>query len=993
MVLVVLLAALATTAVGQSLTAGTLRGSVRTLEGGGLGGVVITLERADGGTSRFLESEDDGSFELRMLQPGQYRVLFELPGYQPVRRTGIVVASGRVTTVSVSLERRPPPITAPTEVDGAAATSGGPVRLVSGFELERLDYRRDGTDLSRGASEVDPARDGRSGFAHSAGGLPGTYSRLFVDGFPELLLRHPGLPAEPAQAPSFARDGLAQGQIIGRATDAEWRGVPGTVLGLETKRGSNRIRFSPYATYSAAGIGGRGVQNPSDSSGNSFQVGASLGGSLVPDTAHFLLRADYQSLMIPSAFAWENDTAAVGGQPTSIREAILAAGDDTFGRSLAGALAPPVRTWKGGTASGRVDWQMSPRHGLMARAGFASWKERNPLLGADLSGGIGSALDARDISGAIAVTSMGSRVANEVRAGFASSRRDWTGPAIPLTTFVAEGVAIGGSGALPAAFDRRIVSVSDAFQYRGGRHLLKLGANADFNSHEQDYRYGAAGVFHFGDLTRFGQAEGTWFQTLATAPSTRFSTVDAGLFLEDTWSVAPGVQLLLGLRYETQSLPENRITLNQDWLDASGLRNDSIPRDRRGVSPRVGFSWDVQERGEWMVQGSGGLYYSGLDLATFAEAVLHDGGVTVRRGQGTFTGWPSSSGGPVQDAGARLTMFTSSYRAPRTLKGELGVTRAAGGLLVRVGGSYNHTDYLLRRNDLNRPGDPLATTQEGRPVYGLLAKQGGLVAPVPESNRRFTDFDMVSALTPTGFSDHYELTAAVERRVVRAVSVIASYTYSRTRDNLVGALAQDPADQLSPFPTGLDGADWDEGRSDLDVPHRLAGTITYHGEGRTPITLGARARWRSGLPFTPGFRPGVDLNGDGGGGNDPVEAETLGGLTGDHASCAGGSVGGFAERNACREKGVGALDLHAAVSLAVGGAGSRLAVTVDAFNVVASATGLVDRAALLVDPAGSLSTSAGGTVTVPLVANPRFGSLLSRRGEPRIVRFGLRVEY
>jgi len=75
------------------------------------------------------------------------------------------------------------------------------------------------------------------------------------------------------------------------------------------------------------------------------------------------------------------------------------------------------------------------------------------------------------------------------------------------------------------------------------------------------------------------------------------------------------------------------------------------------------------------------------------------------------------------------------------------------------------------------------------------------------------------------------------------------------------------------------------------------------------------------------------------------------------------------------------------------GNGTALAFTVDAFNLVSSATGLVDHAAMLIDPTRTLTTDANGVVTLPLIANPRFGSLLSRRGEPRLVRFGLRVEY
>ena len=73
--------------------------------------------------------------------------------------------------------------------------------------------------------------------------------------------------------------------------------------------------------------------------------------------------------------------------------------------------------------------------------------------------------------------------------------------------------------------------------------------------------------------------------------------------------------------------------------------------------------------------------------------------------------------------------------------------------------------------------------------------------------------------------------------------------------------------------------------------------------------------------------------------------------------------------------------------------GGSLYLTLDAFNVVSSKTGVVDRAAQLIDPAGVLGTGTGGQVIVPLIANPRFGTLLSRRVEPRLLRVGLKMEY
>lgn len=983
--------------VAQSTTAGVLRGTVLTTDGSPLAGAAVTIEGATGSSVRNLETGEDGTFVIRMMLPGTFRILVEVVGYQPVRRLGVVVAAGRTTTVSFTLEQKPPPITSVTEIDQPGSSAGAIGRIVSERELHTFDFRRDATDLSRAVTEVAQPRDGRPGFAQVAGGLPGSFTRLFVDGVPEHLIRHPGLPGAAASAPVFQRDGVNQGQIFGSTPDAEWRGVAGSILGLETRRGGNTTQIAPYATWSGASLGGRKEQNPADSSASSFQLGATLSGALVPDTAHYFFRADYQSLQTPSPFPWENDTSRYRGSSVSLREVLPLIGADSFQTQLTGAAAPVVRTWKGGSGFGRLDWQLSGSSAVMIRAGYSTWKETNPDLGLDAGNGSGGGVKGRDISTAISLTSAGSTFSNELRAGFASSRREWTAAAAAATSLVGDGINLLGSPALPGLFDTQSLSLSEGFQYFRGRHALKAGLTLDYTNYRQNYRYRSSGVFLFGDLDTFGAANGTFFQTVATNAEAKFAVPEVGLYLEDSYSVSPELQLLIGLRYQTQVLPLNKIAVNQAWLTATGLRTDSLPMDRRGFQPRVGFVWDVQSRGEWVVQGSGGLYSTGMNPETFAEAMLHDGDVTVRRGQGQFDAWPSLPGiSLAPDLGARLTFFTGakSYRAPRTLKGDLGITRVLrGGLTLQLAGNYHHTDFLLRRVDLNRSIAPSGQTQETRPVFGTLVHQGGMVSAVPGSSRRFQGFDLVSALSPTGFSDHYEMSASIERQVARSLSLLASYTYSRTRDNMIGALSPDPADRLSPFPDGINGAAWDESRSDLDIPHRLAAIAEYRSAGRYPITLAARGRFRSGLPFTPGFRNGVDANGDLSGNNDPVQSGSVPGTTGGFATCDGGTVGGFAARNSCRDKSVGSLDLRFALNLPLRGGGSSLAFTVDAFNVVSSVTGLVDHAAMLIDPAKTLTTDANGGVTLPLSANPGFSSLLARRGEPRLVRFGLRVEY
>ena len=976
----------------QSLTAGSLRGVVIDLTDEAVPGAAVTLEDARGAVVRLLESDYRGFFTLPLVAPGTYRVLVEQVGFQPIRLVNVVVAAGQTTSLTARLERRPPPIESVTEIEASVAlASVSTGRLLAGRELTLLDRRQDVTDLSRGMTELDGPRDGRSGLALSAGGLPAQWSRLMVDGVSERLLRHPGLPAEPASAPAFSREAIDQAQLASRGLDTEWRGTAGAILSAHSRRGGGRLGFSPYLTWSGAALGAAAAENPGDSTATSLQAGAAVSGAIIPDTLSIYLRADYQRLQQPTAWPWVRDDATYQGLAGSLREFVTVIAADSFGTQAGRFVQPTIRTWQGASGLARIDWRVSPSTQLMIRAAGAGWEERSPQVGFELGNGAGVELEGRDLSGAVGITSTGRNTANELRVGLTSSRRTWTGSQpVGSTVLTNAGAGFGIGSAVPASFSISGLELSDAFQISFDRHQVKLGVSAGISTHRTSWAWGGNGRWTFGDLDRFGEGRGDWLLVTGLGQA-EFRTIEAGVFAQDAWQLSPEVQVLIGVRLETQTLPADKLANHQSWTDATGIATNFVPTSKAGIAPRLGFVWDARSRGELVVRGGVGVHHQGVDPALFAEAMLFNGAGQVRRGQGLLTSWPAApSAAAAPYSATRLTLFGDTYRAPRTLKADAGLTRAlTAGTTLMLNAGYHHTDYLLRRVDLNR-ASASGSTQGGRPVYGSLVRQGGLVSAAPGSNRRFTDFDLVSGLAPTGYADYLELTAGIERRVARGLTLLASYTYSRTEDNTPGLLSGDPADQLDPFPEGQGSVEWSDGRSDFDIPHRVAATLSYTAGGRSPLTVAARYRMRSGLPFTPGFAPGVDVNGDGSGQNDPVFYGALGGGT--LPGCAGVGGTGFAARNSCRGDMVSSLDLRLALGLPVGAA-YGLTLTVDAFNVLATETGILDRAAVLVDPAGTFSVDAAGNVTLPLVANPNFGTLLSRRGEPRTIRFGLRLEY
>jgi hypothetical protein len=981
----------ATSLAAQSLTVGGLTATIEDERGDPLREVTVTLERS-GAAVRTTTTDRSGVVSFVLLSPGSYAVLAEEFGFQPVRMHGVTVMAGNTSHVTIRLARRPPPVTTvedqPASVTFSGASSGD---AATGEALFRFDRQRDISGVPGMFSDVNGPRDGRSGFVASANGLRPGFSGLVVDGVREALLRHPGLPDEPASAPLFSRDGVDQVSSLGFGSGTEWPGTLGAILNAESRRGGERLSIEPWVTFSGSRFGGRTADNPADSSAMSVQGGVAMGGPIKHDTASWFIRAEYQHLRQPTANPFEAGLARADTL-TDLSGAVRVAAESLGHTDVTRWLAPTVRTWEGGSGAGRLDWRFSPNTLFALRAGGAAWTEDNPQAGSEPVSGAGSHLKAQDISAAGTLTTGSDSWTSDTRIGVHVSKRDWSGATLPFTDLVGDAVAIGGAVTLAGNFHETAVDASETVSFRFGTHTLKAGVALLRRQLLYDWLPGSAGRFLFGDLPTFASGSGAFYQSVRTAPAPDIGVTDLSLLVQDTWQATPAVQLFGGVRLDRESFPTDAISLNTAWALVTNVPSNLLPGTSKGggFGPSAGFFWDPSGSGTTTLRGAIGLVPGQYDVAAFAEAAQFDGGVTVRRATGDLA-WPQVGAGAGSAAGEALTMYGPAVRRPRAFKTDLSLSQQiAPSTTVTLSAGYRHDDYLLQRQDLNLVTGQSTTGSDGRPIFGSLEQFGGLLTTAVGSNRRFSGFDFVYGLSSTGYNDYYEASLTLERRVSRQFGALLSYTYSRATDNLPGELSADPADRLSPFPNGLNGARWEDARSDLDIPHRVAATLTYDASSKPGLSLAARFRYRSGLPFTPGFRYGVDANGDGSVNNDPAfVGSTIPGMTGLTTSnrCLGSQVGAIAARNSCRDPAVESLDLHAAVRIAHG-----WALTLDGFSVVGSTTGLYDHAAVLVDPRETITTDAAGHTVLPLIANPTFGQLLSRRGEPRVIRVGIRME-
>ena len=951
-------------ALAQSVTTGAISGVARSDSARILPGVDVVVSQRESGAVCRTTTDGAGTWRCTELAAGSYDVYAERLGYRPVRVLDVIVTAASGVTVDLTLAQAEPPVTAIDTVffvEGAAHPSLARASWDHGREL--LDL----ADPFRRPTALGPIAALSSGGLELEG-LPDRLGVIGIDGIPRAAAANPG--AARFDASGFESPAVSLSHAdVAPGSDVEWPGVGGALLSTVTSRAPQRPRLESYG----------------DLTGSSVRGGLVLGAPVVRDTAGILAGIDFRRVETKLDAPWRSD---------SLTRLVTGVAQDSFASDLFKYLQP-YTTWTDAlTAFGKLDWDIASGQTVALRASVSDRTTHEADLGTLRPVGLGTSLEARDISGSGAFRAhLTARLRLQLSLAVDRSLRDWRAPSLVGSDFVGLGLAAGADGAVPGHFERNTTRATGSFLYRRGSHDLKLGFAATWTDHDITYAPWQQGVFLFGAADDFAARRGEFLQSVGGASSAQFTVRSLAFFLQDTWTPLPGLSVLLGLQTAKDGLPKDGVTLSEEWLRLTGTVNAYIHQPPSRLSPRFAFSWAAGPRRAWLVRGDAGLFSESVDPAVLAEVMTRDGTAEYRRGLGALGAWPlvpDSTAAPL--TGPVLTLLSPRFEPPRTLRAGLGVARdLGGGTSFQVAGRYRHTDFLPRRSDLDLAPASGLRDQYGRALYGTLQQEGSLLAAVPGSNRRFSGFDLVSALDPTGYSDYWGVTASVERVRDEGLSFWASYTYSRTTDNWPGGAGSVPEAQLSPFPDSKGQVDWRDGRSDLDVPHRAAlGAELSFGA----VRIVGLVRVRSGLPFTPGFRDGVDANGDGSWSNDPAFiTDTVSGAAKLIAAnrCLRGQVGRFAERNSCRAPAVAGLDARLVVRL-FRVLDAPVEMVVDGLDLVTTNDGVVDRAVYLVDPTRTMVRN-GDVVTVPLVANPDFGKLLVRRDRSAAVRAGLRVNF
>jgi hypothetical protein len=239
-------------AFAQAVTSGTgaINGRVTDASDAVMPGVTVTITSPSQMGTRTAVTDSDGTYRFTAVTPGDYVVLFELPGFSTVRNEGIRVSLGFTATVNAELTvaslQESVTVTGQSPVVDTSATQIG--NTFSAQQLSALPTSRDYFSLLAGSPAVQMSR------IDVGGSTNGTQQGFVVYGTSgQVRVIFEGLNATEATG-AFGNypdiGGMEEVQINTAAHSAE-ASTPGVQSQFISKSGGNQFRGTFFGGYSA----------------------------------------------------------------------------------------------------------------------------------------------------------------------------------------------------------------------------------------------------------------------------------------------------------------------------------------------------------------------------------------------------------------------------------------------------------------------------------------------------------------------------------------------------------------------------------------------------------------------------------------------------------------------------------------------------------------------------------------------------------------------
>jgi hypothetical protein len=909
----------------------------------------VVVRHTTTGHERTMATNQEGRFRLTTLAPGIYELRVEAEGFQTLRYENVSTVAG--ATVRRDFQLKPAAIEAQvtinaegnqTTVDTSRTVVGG---TVTKQEIDKLPTEsRNPLDLiftlpgtappalsDRELAEPDRTDNFRrtpeeSGVFSLNGGTPFS-NNLTVEGLDnndDRAARERFIPSTHA---------VEEVQVITNQFSAEYGRASGGRVNLRLRGGANKVHGHGFYYFRDESLNANPFRRNADPARGKrlpFQnhnPGASIGGPIRKDKLFYFAAYEYDYTYdradIAALLPVEINPAFPLPKPNGANLGATAV--DRNGRTVVvnegaavGLYDEQVTTPRAGhTVQSRVDLKLGTKHDSFALFTLARNRDERGFPGGRRT------LDTLRRTGrnsrSIALADnfiVSPRMVNSARFQFSrltpadappgdnpvvivdiDDPRDVIGNP-SANPFTRNGRLLAGASNL-GGVDRREdrYQIQETLNYVRRAHTLRFGADVQAIRSRFVDLSDVTGTFTFATVADFLANQPSRYEHRFFTESELRNTY-AGVFVQDDWKARPNLSFALGLRWD----------------------NETILDDRNNLGPRLSFAWDPFNRHKTVVRGGYGIFYNRAMLRTLDDYILTSSTIRVDTNNDAaerllaelkFPQALPANDPRVRQLGVReagfLRRLSRNFRIPESYQATLGFEReVAKGFKVEVNYVFNRglhlwrevnanaaqlpagfrdfAEYLTSR-DFNNARDPVTgqrpitgtgnadvvrfnlstqPTQTGREgdktivAFGLnnpstSNSTSGMNAAfaVIRQFRPNPELTQIEELQSRGNSSYHGVSFEVQRRLISRGFVRASWTLSRTVDDGV-------VNTSSPLVAG----DFQRERSLslLDARHRAA--VSGYYEFPTwlwRLNLSSTFNFASSRPFNVGAN-GNDRN-------------------------------------------------------------------------------------------------------------------------------------
>ncbi|RYF75182.1 MAG: TonB-dependent receptor, partial [Cytophagaceae bacterium] len=809
-------------------TQAAITGSIKEAEGPAIGATVSVRNESTGFQTSTVTNEK-GDFSFAQLPLGTpYTISVKYVGFADQKKTGYSLNFGDQLKVNFDMK------SSATELDEVSITGAdlhnsvktlGASTAITEKELTKLPVNgRNFTSLI----DLSPVSNGST----LAGQLASS-TNYTVDG---MTARSMVAGGNSGGAYSISMEAIREFKVVTNEYDVTNGRSGGGSITTVTKSGTNTLSGSAFTFGRTDWLsssfnlnGSKRVQKFS-----TYQYGASLGGAIVKDRAHFFVAWDHQrdsrplyiaDIQAPSDIARYKVTQESLDEYSRISREKYGIGAD---EALFGAFDKKKRT---DAAFARIDWQINSNNLLTIRDNYTN--DRNKLGLAD-----NTAINAFESYGndynidnsllATLRTTFTPKITNELKLQHLYTyQKSSPGDQLPAANIprnivetvrstieggtLSTNIQMGGHRFAQEGFTNNVLQLVDNFYYNTDKVQYTFGVDLMYTHAKSLYGSEVNGRFHYNEtssttngvvtvtpaLDNFNNLRPYRFYRevpLVADPTVYSSIFNTGAYGQLSTRLTPGLEMTAGLRFDYAIYPKAQF--NQLVFDELKLRTDNQIKSFI-LQPRIQFNWDINNQHRDFVRFGAGVFASDINNYMLINNLTFDGKhfatVDVRDANvptPDFAAYRSNYASIptlAQFQVPTINMTGPNAKVPTLYKANVSYSRfLTDKLKVGISGymSLGRNNYMyVERNMVADPFFRLAN-EDNRGVYVPLASMPTSGVGDWQQGRLSQKLGRVLELNSEGRVNQFAAVVDATWQYFRDGEITASYTWNDARDNV-----------------------------------------------------------------------------------------------------------------------------------------------------------------------------------------------------------------